>query len=291
MTTTFADISHHQTSVDLAAYKAAGHDRIVMKATEGTGFVDPAFADRWREAGRLGLARVAYHYSRAKFDGAVEFEHFWSVVQAAGGIGQRDRLCLDVEDTNTPARAVANCREFGARAIASDITGVTRGMVYTGNWYVKQVAQAGGGALAADVFPPGWRHLWISHYDGSVPDDEILIPAGWSRDQVVARQFTDRATVPGVSGGCDYSRLFRDWLPPATPPATPVTPTITSTGDDMRIIAREGDYLTVLLLGDGTRRPLHDNKLINAYRVAGVSYKLLPPEQFAAIIDATPPSA
>lgn len=208
MVTTFADLSHHQTA-DLAAYARAGHDRVVLKATEGTGFTDDTFADRWRQAGQLGLARVAYHYARNKFNGADEFDLLWRVVQGAGGLGDRDRLCLDTEDTETPRYAVREAQQFTARAVA---LGVTRGLVYTGNWYVKQVASAGGGALSASVFPAGWRQLWLSHYDASVPDDQIIIPNGWARSQCVARQYTDRATVAGVLGGCDYSRLFVEWL-------------------------------------------------------------------------------
>jgi len=129
MTTNFADISHHQAGVDLDAYKKAGHTRIILKATEGTGYTDPTFAARWKKAGQIGLDRVAYHFQRAEFNGADEFDHLYAVVMAAGGLTPRDRLCLDVEDTNTPSRAAAGCKEFGARAQAR---GVTQGLVYTG---------------------------------------------------------------------------------------------------------------------------------------------------------------
>jgi lysozyme len=203
---TFADVSHHQPTVDLAAYLRAGHDRIVLKATEGTGFTDNRFAERWAWAGRLGLARVAYCYAEALDNGAADFDHLLDVVRKAGGLGPRDALCLDVEDVDDGQRdynrAQVHVREFTTQAVRQ---GHARGLIYTARWY----------ANPAHVDPsdcaPGWRQLWLSDY-GSTPDGSIALPTGWSRAQVVARQYTANARVPGVSGPCDYSRLFRDWI-------------------------------------------------------------------------------
>jgi lysozyme len=199
----FADLSHHQTQVNLAAYARAGHTRIVLKATEGTGFTDPAFTARWKQAGQLGLARVAYHFARAKFNGADEFDHFWAVIQDAGGLGDRDRVCLDVEDSDTPDRAAANAREFVTRAVAQ---GVTAGLVYTYNYYATHHA------IAPSQFPAGWQQLWLADYTAGQADTAAELGAGWTRDQVVARQYTDKETVAGVAGTCDASRVLNDWL-------------------------------------------------------------------------------
>lgn len=202
MAESFADLSHHQGSVDLAAYKRAGHRTIILKATEGVNFVDPAFAARWREAGRQGLRRVAYHYARNVNSGASEFDFFIRAVDAAGGLGPDDLLCLDSEDTQTPARARGQASEFTHRGAD---TGHPVGWLYTGNWYANP------NRLTPEVLPVGWRRLWLSNYDGSVPDDQVRVPVGWDRSALYARQFTDRATVPGVGGTCDYSRLLIDW--------------------------------------------------------------------------------
>ncbi len=203
----FADISHHQTSVDLAAYKAAGHDRISHKATEGTGYTDPSFAVRWAEAGRLGLKRIAYHYARNQQPGAAEFDYFLAVVQAAGGLAAGDALMLDTEDVDAAGNPVPGASSegnaFTGRAVAR---GHPDGLVYTGRWYAQPTR------LAAAVFAPGWRRLILSHYDQTVPDSQILLPDGWTRDQLVARQFTATATVAGISGGCDYNRVLNDWI-------------------------------------------------------------------------------
>lgn len=200
---TFADLSHHQAAVDLAAY-ARTHDRVVLKATEGTGFLDPLFTTRWRQAGQLGLARVAYHYARTEFTGASEFAWFLSRVQAAGGLGPRDWLCLDAEDTRTPAGARQQATEFTAAAVAA---GHPNGLVYTGVWYANP------NRLTPDAFAPGWRRLWLSDYTTGQPDAAIEVPAGWSRGHIVARQYTDRMIgVGGISTACDYNRVMLDWI-------------------------------------------------------------------------------
>jgi lysozyme len=202
VTTNFADISHHNGTPDLAAYKAAGHERIVIKATEGTGFIDPMFKRNWQLAGKVGLRRVAYHFARAKFNGADEFDFFYKVVQDAGGFGERDSACLDVEDPDTPTRAAAEAREFATRAAAK---GVTNGLIYTYNYYGVHEH------ISPTLFPAGWRHMWMADYTVGQADSDIELGAGWTRDQVVARQYTDKAIVAGI-GSTDYSRLEHEWL-------------------------------------------------------------------------------
>ena len=197
----FADLSHHQVSVDLAAYKSAGHDRVMFKATEGTGFLDSTFTTRWRQAGTLGLRRGAYHFLRNALPAAQQWAWFIGRVRDAGGLTPGDWLCLDSEDTATPAQAVKSSREFCAAAVRA---GFPDGEVYTGRWYANP------NGLTAAVFPPGWQRLWMSDY-GTRADEAVALPDGWARGQLVARQFTDKAVVPGIGSPCDYNRVVQNW--------------------------------------------------------------------------------
>lgn len=243
----FADLSHHQedvtaaTDVDLAAYAHAGHDRIAVKATQGLSFVDPRFTGWWRAAARLGLARVAYHFAQAAQSGAAEFDYFLAAVTAAGGLGPRDALCLDIEDDGSAtarARADAYCKEFTARAVAR---GHPTGLVYTGRWYAEP------NNIRADDVAAGWRRLWISDY-GSRPDAQIRLPTGWTRGQVAARQFGSSIRVAGVRNPCDYSRVLIDWLTDTPPPSEDDMPS----ADELRTIIRDevGKAIYLVLYGD-----------------------------------------
>lgn len=204
--TTFADLSHHQAGVSMTAY-AAAHDRVALKATEGVGYVDPTFADRWVAAGAAGLARVAYHFDRAASDGGDQCDWFLAAVRRVGGVRAGDLLCLDSEDTQSPAKAAASAAAFTNRAAAAGY----RGCVYTGRWFANPYG------IGANVLHPLWRRLWLSDYTLAHDDAAMPLPAGWARSQVIARQFTDRAAVPGVTGPCDYSRVLAEWLGAPTP--------------------------------------------------------------------------
>lgn len=262
--TTFSDLSHHQAGVSVQAY-AAAHDRIALKATEGLGYIDPTFAPRWRLAGELGLARVAYHYDRAVNDGASQFGWFLDAVMRAGGLRAGDMLCLDSEDTATPARASAAAAAFTHRAATLGYSGC----VYTGRWYANPYG------ITAGVLHPSWRWLWLSDYTATHTDQAMPLPAGWDRAQVLARQFTDRATVPGVTGPCDYSRVLRDWL-------TTTEDDSMSAAEADRVIAaveqgRDALYnLTRAMTPDGDPDPGHAEQAVTTVnkRIAAVGNQL-----------------
>jgi GH25 family lysozyme M1 (1,4-beta-N-acetylmuramidase) len=216
VTVTFADTSHHN-AVDLAAYAAAGRDRIGLKATQGTTFTDPAFVDRpdgspgrFRIAGQLGLARIVYHFAEELDSGAADANHVAAVLASLGGLRPHDVLVLDAEQVDTPAeiaRADDHAREFANRAAE---LGYPNGWVYT----YRRFAELSD--LQPDDLPPGWRWLWLAQYDPAVTDAALPLPTGWDRAQLVARQFTSTAAVAGVAGPCDLSRVLRDWI--VTPP-------------------------------------------------------------------------
>jgi GH25 family lysozyme M1 (1,4-beta-N-acetylmuramidase) len=97
------------------------------------------------------------------------------------------------------ARARAHAGEFTRAAAAAGYSGA----LYTGRWYAEPAK------ITPDALAPGWRRLWISDY-GTQPDAAITLPPGWARSQVIARQYTDHATIPGI-GRCDASRLLTPW--------------------------------------------------------------------------------
>lgn len=91
-----ADISSNNPTFDPSAYASAGHLLIAIKATEGTGYVNPDW-QRWvTSAHGCRLAVCHYHFC----DGAspiAEAAHFWTVVRPHFKVGV-DRLLIDFEN-------------------------------------------------------------------------------------------------------------------------------------------------------------------------------------------------
>lgn len=58
------DVSGHQGEVDFAAVKAAGIDGVILKCSEGDGYVAPKFLPNYRKALAAGLRIGAYHFMR-----------------------------------------------------------------------------------------------------------------------------------------------------------------------------------------------------------------------------------
>lgn len=56
------DVARFQTEIDWRAARANGVNFAFIKATEGGDLVDPMFSDHWRNAGRVGMRRGAYHF-------------------------------------------------------------------------------------------------------------------------------------------------------------------------------------------------------------------------------------
>jgi lysozyme len=77
------DISHHSKEVPWDALIEEGNVFVIMKATEGRGFDDPAFLRNWKEAGRRGLLRGAYHVMRYGQNVRDQIQFFESVTAAA----------------------------------------------------------------------------------------------------------------------------------------------------------------------------------------------------------------
>lgn len=56
------DVARFQNTIDWHRVRAAGIDFAFIKATEGGDLLDPKFRRNWRQAGRAGIPRAAYHF-------------------------------------------------------------------------------------------------------------------------------------------------------------------------------------------------------------------------------------
>ncbi|MFZ2756635.1 MAG: RICIN domain-containing protein [Atopobiaceae bacterium] len=202
------DIASYEGGIDLASVPS---DFVIVKATQGTGYVNPYYSGWASEVLNLGKELGIYHY--ADGSGAVaEADHFVSLVRSAGAVGKA-LLVLDWEEDSAMARGVSYALSFLNRVYA--LTGV-RALVYTSqrvtndyDW--SSVANAGYG-------------LWVAQYlnantnDQTATDGYLDDPvsyrsiSGWS--SATMYQYSSVGNLPGWSGHLDLDKFYgsrSDW--------------------------------------------------------------------------------
>lgn len=160
---------------------------VMIKATEGSDYVNPNFQRDQSEARRVGLARGYYHFARPSTGTppAAEVTHFLNTI---GNLQEGEVLALDYEDTYT-GDIVQWCKTFLDTVLA--LTGVhaliylNKSLVRNNNW--QAVADEGYG-------------LWLACYDNN------LITGAWR--MVDIQQWTNAQVVPGLPGKVDGDYFF-----------------------------------------------------------------------------------
>jgi lysozyme len=79
------DVSHHQGAIDWTQLPSQGVDFAYIKASEGADHRDPAFAANWSGAGKVGIARGAYHFFTLCRPGAEQAANFIAAVPVDPG--------------------------------------------------------------------------------------------------------------------------------------------------------------------------------------------------------------
>ncbi len=87
------DLSHHNPEPDWAKLKAGGTLGVIMKATEGTTYIDNTFAARRERARAAGLAVSSYHFLKHG-NAEQQMAHYLDVVGPVVG----ERVVIDHED-------------------------------------------------------------------------------------------------------------------------------------------------------------------------------------------------
>ncbi|MFB5192643.1 GH25 family lysozyme [Alicyclobacillus fastidiosus] len=189
MTIKVLDVSNYQPTVDWSEVKASGVSAVYAKSTEGVTLNDSTFASHVQGAQSAGLPVGAYHFAHPESnDPTAEAKHFVSILQQTS----TDLMpVLDLESPTsagplTGAQIVAWVRTFVNYVEAQ--TG-RKAMLYTGPWYANMFDLSGLGDIP----------LWVSVYGVSAPSQF----ADWT--SYLMWQYTDTATVSGISGNVDMS--------------------------------------------------------------------------------------
>lgn len=184
------DVSHHQgSSLDFAAFRREGIEYVILKATEGSGFVDSQFSNNLVKARAAGLLVAAYHYVRSNVTPAAQVANVKRVVPPDVPV------IPDVEANS--GTVMPHTTDFVGQLRAN---GFRVPAVYIPRWYWNQL---GNPVMAGFGLPPLWSSRYPDNVVGSLGDEYADVPAhywnGYGGLDVVLLQFTSSARVAGRS--------------------------------------------------------------------------------------------
>src|SRR5262245_13081911 len=198
------DVSHYQGTIDWTAVQSSGVVFAWTKATEGTGYLDPSFANNEAGAKNASVKIGAYHFARPDLNVGTagansEADYFWNNSRNYIKAGSFYMMpMLDIEQapgasyTKTTLSQWVNawCARLVSNAAASNVN--VRPVVYT---YISYASAWLDGTVTQ------WP-LWMANYNGQNP--QTGGPSGaspWSTWNFW--QYSSTGTVPGISGNCD----------------------------------------------------------------------------------------
>lgn len=208
-------------SLDWRAVRAAGHPFAFVKATEDTSYTNPYFAADWAAVHASGMDRGAYHFAQPASPALGQANYFAAVVGSVQSAGDLPPV-LDLEVTGglSPPDLVTWTHTFLSRVQA--LTGRTPMIYFSPNFWINAM----GDSHEFTNYP-----LWIARWTSA--SDPFPLPGGWTT--WTFWQYTDAASIPGISGAVDRSRFNGDFAaltalalgPPQPPSGTyvPLTPT------------------------------------------------------------------
>lgn len=184
------DVSHHQNDAGMEVQRVArAVDFVLVKATQGSSFVDPQFRqnlDGVREVGRLiGTYHFAGETKSVPGDPVAEANHYCDSVDRRPG----EVLVLDYEPVKPPADPDGWCAAFLAQA--HQRMGVVP-LIYMGEVNTRERSWSRTRALK-----PG---LWIARYgknNGLRPAIDLNV-GSWGRFDMW--QYTSEGRVDGCTG-------------------------------------------------------------------------------------------
>ena len=206
MTMNGVDVASYQTGIDFSRVPC---DFAIIKATEGTGYVNPACNAQYASAKGAGKLLGLYHYATGA--GAVAEANFF-VDSIKNYIGQAI-LCIDWEQGGNSAWGnMGYLRDLCKQVIAR--TGV-RPLIY-----VQASAYAPVSAVARELN----LGLWIAQYASMDPTGYQSHPWNEGSYSCAIRQYSSTGRLPGWGGNLDLNLAYMDrnaWLKYANPGSKP----------------------------------------------------------------------
>ncbi|GGP80820.1 lysozyme [Saccharothrix coeruleofusca] len=167
------DVSGHQGNVDWAAQWHAGKRFAYVKATEGTGYTNPYFAQQYNGSYNIGMIRGAYHFALPdRSGGAAQANYFVDNGGGWSGDGKTLPGALDVEYNPYGS----TCYGLSASAMTGWILAFSDTYhARTGRWPVIYTSTTWWNQCVNGDFS-STNPLWVARYASTVG----TLPRGWS---------------------------------------------------------------------------------------------------------------
>lgn len=219
------DVSSWQRGINMAAVKPSF---AIIKATGGTGYVNPALREQYTSAKSAGVLKGLYHFAHeAGFQGSAVDEANFFLANIRDLIDGETILVLDWEGDNVSDTVWA--KTFADTVLAATKIKVLFYMnLNASNAYDWNAVQKAG-------YP-----LWLAYYPSNAPQGYGPLAAmgnarGWN---TVMWQYTQTGRLPGYGGDLDLNRFFGErnaWIKlaggvsivPSVP--APIAPTLSPT--------------------------------------------------------------
>jgi lysozyme len=181
------DVSYYQGNIDWAKVKASGRQFAIVRASDGTGFVDPKFTANWKGAKAAGLAVGAYQFFRPTQDVNAQADLMIKMLNSVGyGAGDLPPV-IDVEVTDGVSGSTVASR------VNAWISRVKSGTGRLPSLYTSPGFWSGIGNPTPSTLP----YIWVAHWGVSCP----TLPPAWGRLRFW--QYSSKGSVPGISGNVD----------------------------------------------------------------------------------------
>lgn len=185
------DISGWQEGIDLSAVAA---DFVIMKATQGTGFVSKDFVRQYQQAKENGKLVGCYHYAEGG-DYVAEANHFLDVV--GNRVGEAI-LCLDWEGQDNPTFGKNDFDWVkGFCDYVFSKTGV-KPLVYIQKSAMERIDGIGD------------YGLWIAQYPDYTPTGYQETPWNEGAYACAIRQYSSVGQISGYNGNLDLDKFYGD---------------------------------------------------------------------------------
>lgn len=200
ITKTILDVSRYQGLIDWDAVKGSGLVDGVMLKTVSTNsafggvYIDPTFERNYWECKRVRLPMGAYYYTYAQTKEQADKE-LAMLKKALDGKSFEMPIAVDVEDNKIATLSRQALTDLTAYQLKTVESWWLYAMLYTYTSFAKSRLYMSGAALKP-------FDVWLADYTGKTPSVDFAYGM---------HQYTSKGTVPGIKGGVDLSRAYKDY--------------------------------------------------------------------------------